>query len=252
MTRTAVRRLALALVAAPAVLALAACGGDKTDGAAAAGAPIAKTAPPAGKAWSDVVSKTPEGGYVMGNPNAPIKLVEFASLTCSHCAEFAAESFTELRDNFVASGRVSYEMRNFVRDGIDMAAAQLTRCGAPESYFALTEQAFAYQEELFKKAQAAGDPAFQKALTQPADKRGMAVAELLGLPEYFAARGISRDQATTCLADTKSAEALAAQTQADAEKLKITGTPTFIINGEKQDANTWKVIKARLEGLGAR
>ena len=160
MTRSALRHLALAMVAAPLALGLAACGKSGDGAGATGGDAIAKIAPPAGKAWSDVVSKTPDGGYLMGNPAAPIKIVEFGSLTCSHCAEFAEKSFADLRDNFVASGRVSFEMRNFVRDGIDVVAAQLTRCGTPESYFALTEQAFANQAAMIEQVQKAGEASY--------------------------------------------------------------------------------------------
>jgi protein-disulfide isomerase len=252
MTRFAFRHLTLAMVVAPLALGLAACGKSGDGGSAATGDAIAKIAPPAGKAWSDVVSKTAEGGYVMGNPAAPIKLIEFGSLTCSHCAEFAEKSFIELRDNFVASGRVSFEMRNFVRDGIDVAASQLTRCGTPESYFALTEQTFANQPAMFQQVQTAGEPAFKAAMAQPDDKRGLAIAQLAGLTEFYAARGIAREQAAACLADSASAAALAKATQTAAEKYKIEGTPTFLINGEKSDINAWPEMKAQLEKLGAR
>jgi protein-disulfide isomerase len=252
MTRSAFRRLVFALAVAPLALGLAACGKSSEGGGTTSGDAIAKIAPPAGKTWSDVVAKTPEGGYVMGNPAAPIKLVEFGSLTCSHCAEFAEKSFAELRDNFVASGRVSFEMRNFVRDGIDVAVSQLTRCGTPESYFALTEQAFANQTAMIERVQAAGEPAFKAAMAQPDAKRGLAIAELAGLTEFFAARGIAREQAAACLADSSAAQALAQGTQTAAEKYKIEGTPTFLFNGEKADMNAWPEVKARLETMGAR
>jgi protein-disulfide isomerase len=251
MTSIRFRTLALALVAAPLSLALAAC--DKGgDAAAPGGEKIAAIAPPAGKTWADTVTKTPEGGYLMGNPDAPIKLLEYGSLTCPHCADFAETSMAELRDKFVASGRVSFEFRNFVRDAIDVTAAQLTRCGAPESYFALTDQAFANQAAMFQKAQGAGEAAYTAAMALPDAQRGQALADLTGLSEFFASRGISRDQAATCLANTAEAQALAKRTQEQGDELNITGTPTFFINGEKLDLNAWPEIKARLETMGAR
>ena len=222
------RRSAPSLIAAslaPLALGLASCGKAKDEIAGLSGEPIAKIAAPAGKAWADMVAKTPEGGYLMGNPAAPIKLVEYGSFTCSHCAEFSEKSSVEIRDTFVASGRVSFEFRNFVRDAMDITAAMLTRCGAPESYFALTEQAFTYQAEMFQKVQKAGDPAFDAAIAQPDDKRGIAIGELTGLTEFFAARGISKDQANACLTNAAEAAALAKRTTDDAEKFKIEGTP---------------------------
>jgi protein-disulfide isomerase len=246
-------RAVLALAMAPMMLGLAACGKDaESAGSTLSGDKIAVIAPPAGKAWSDVVSKTAQGGYVMGNPDAPIKIIEFGSLTCSHCADFSKAASAELRDTFVASGRVSYEFRNFVRDAIDLTAAQLTRCGAPESYFALTEQAFEYQTQMFARAQGAGEAAYTAAMNQPANARALALAQLTGLTEFFAARGISQDQAAACLADSKSAEGLAKAAQQQGEEFDITGTPTFLINGQKIDLNNWPEIKARLETMGAR
>lgn len=252
MSRIPSRRLIPALLAAPLLLGVAACGDKAAEGGNAKGEPIAAIAPPAGKAWADVVTRTEAGGYLMGNPEAPIKLVEFGSLTCSHCAEFAHESAQELAQKFVASGRVSFEFRNFVRDPIDITAAQLTRCGAPESYFPLTEQVFAFQPQIFQKAQAAGEPALQAAVSQPEDKRGAAIAQITGLTEFFAARGVSVDQASACLANAAEARALAEGAQKAGEELQITGTPTFLINGQKTDINTWAEVKARLEGMGAR
>ena len=245
-----IRHLAFALIAAPLALGLAACG--KKDGDAPAGEAIAKIAPPAGKAWGDVVVKTEQGGYLMGNPDAPIKLVEYGSLTCPHCAEFSEKSAAPLRDEFVASGRVSFEFRNFIRDAIDITAAQLTRCGAPESFFALTEQTFANQAAMFQTVQAAGQPAYEAAMNAAPDKRGVALGQITGLTEFFAARGIAKDQGNTCLANAAEATALAERTQKQGDEFNISGTPTFLINGASFEGNTWEVVKAQLETLGAR
>ncbi len=252
MDRLAVRRFALGMFAAPLALGLAACGSGGDGGDKPTGEPIAAIAPPEGKAWSEVIGKTDEGGYRMGNPDAPIKIVEYGSLTCPHCADFAQESAEELRDTFVGSGRVSFEFRNFVRDPIDITAAQLTRCGSPESFFALTDQAFANQTAMIENAQKAGEQAYGAAIGQPADKRGIALARLTGLIDFFAARGIAKDQANACLADSANAAALAEMARKQGEELDITGTPTFLINGQKVEINTWPELKARLENLGAR
>ncbi|MFM5883835.1 MAG: thioredoxin domain-containing protein [Novosphingobium sp.] len=252
MTTNAFRRLAFVAALAPLALGLAACNKDAADPAAPSGAPIAKIAPPAGKAWGDVISVTPEGGYLMGNPQAPIKLVEYGSLTCPHCAEFAEKSSAEIRDNFVASGRVSFEFRNFIRDAIDLTATQLTHCGSPESFFALTDQVFANQKTFFDAAEKAGKPAQDAAFQQEPAKRGPAIGALTGLTDFFAARGIAKDQANMCLADTAKAEAMAANVTKQSDQYQITGTPTFLLNGKKVDTNTWEEIKPMLEKAGAR
>jgi protein-disulfide isomerase len=248
----ALRRLVLVAALAPLALGLASCGKEKDGNAGLSGSAIAKVAPPAGKAWSDVVVKTPEGGYRMGNPDAPIKLVEYGSLTCPHCAELSEKGSAEIRDTFVASGRVSFEFRNFVRDAMDVTAAVLTRCGAPESYFALTEQAFANQPEMIKKVQAAGNPAFDAAIALPDGKRGVAMGQLTGLTDFFAARGISKDQANSCLANGAEAAALAKRTQTQAEQYKIEGTPTFLVNNRTIGSLGWEELRTKLQNLGAR
>ena len=252
MTRIPLRRIALALVAAPLALGLAACGKEADGAAAQSGEPIAKIAAPAGKAWSDVIAKTEQGGYRMGNPEAPIKLVEYGSLTCSHCAEFADKAQAALRDTFVASGRVSFEFRNFVRDPIDITGAMLARCGAPESFFALTDQIFANQPAIFDKWNALGQAGQTAVMNQPDAKRFIAIGESTGLTEFVSSRGIAKDQANACLADVKEAQNLAALAQKQGEEFDITGTPTFVINGAKFEGNTWEEVKARLEQLGAR
>ena len=81
--------LGMAGLVLPLALGLAACKKSDSTGSSS-GDPVAAVAPPAGKAWTDVVKATPEGGMVMGNPAAPIKLVEYGSLSCPHCAKFAA------------------------------------------------------------------------------------------------------------------------------------------------------------------
>jgi protein-disulfide isomerase len=233
-------------------LTLAGCGKGSEDKTGLSGEPIAKIAPPAGKSWADQVAKTPEGGYLMGNPAAPIKLVEYGSMTCSHCAEFSEKASAPLRDEFIASGRVSYEFRNFVRDPMDLTAALLARCGAPESFFALTEQAFANQAAMFQKVQAAGEPAYNAAMGQPDAKRYAAIGELTGLTEFFAARGIAKDQASACLANNAEAATLAKRTQEQGEEFKIEGTPTFLINGSSIGSMGWEELRTKLQTLGAR
>lgn len=233
-------------------LGLAGCSQQAGDKSGLSGQPIAKIAPPAGKAWADEIAKTAEGGYRMGNPNAPIKLVEYASFTCSHCMEFSEQASAPLRDEFIASGRVSYELRNFVRDPIDLTAALLARCGAPESFFALSEQAFANQPAMFQKVQVAGDAAYTAAMSQPDAKRYAALAEVTGLTEFFAARGVAKDQAAACLANGSEAQALAKRTQDQGEQFKIAGTPTFLINGGVIGSMGWAELRTKLQTLGAR
>ncbi len=246
------RHFLFAAFAAPLVLGLAACKKDNPEAGGLSGDPIAKVAAPAGKAWADVVSKTPEGGFRMGNPDAAIKLVEYGSLTCPHCAEVSEKGSAELRDNFVASGRVSYEFRNFVRDPVDLAISLLTRCGAPESVHALTDQAFANQKAFFTRFDAADKAAKDAIGNMAADKRLIAISQMAGLDEFFAARGISKDQGNACLANVAEAEGLAKRAQDQAEQYKIEGTPTFLVNGGSIGSMGWEELRTKLQTMGAR
>jgi protein-disulfide isomerase len=253
MSIRSICRIACAALLAPLVLGIAGCTKEKEATAGGSkGDVIAKVAPPAGKLWSDVVGKTPEGGYRMGNPAAAIKLVEYCSLTCSHCAEFSEKASAELRNTYVASGRVSYEFRNFVRDAIDVTAAMLTQCGTPEGFFPLTEQAFKNQAAMFATVQKAGDPAYTAAMALPADKRGVALAQLTGLTDFFTSRGISKDKANACMADGGKAQALAKATEDQSEQYKINGTPTFLINGASIGSMGWEELRSKLQNMGAR
>ncbi|WP_299307921.1 thioredoxin domain-containing protein [uncultured Croceicoccus sp.] len=244
-----------AFLAAPLILALAACGSGEEEAAGPAAAnrePVASVAAPEGQSWSETISQTAEGGYVMGNPDAPIKLIEYGSLTCSHCAEFSGAAMEPLRTEYVDTGRVSFELRNFVRDPIDITGAMLTRCGADESYFALTDQFWANQPQFFEAVQNAGEQAYQSAISAPDDQRYVAMADITGMFDFFAARGISRDQAISCLQNAQTATQLAENTQAQGEQFDITGTPTFLINGRKIEALTWPEVQTALQNAGAR
>ena len=90
-------RISKILFASIALMALASCGGSDEKGSLT-GEPIAAVAPPAGKVWTEVAKKTPEGGYLIGNPDAKIKLIEFGSLTCHVCADFATQSGEEFNE----------------------------------------------------------------------------------------------------------------------------------------------------------
>lgn len=253
MSLHSLRRIVIGAAALPLALGLAACGQEKAaETPSLSGTPIASVAPPAGQAWADVVTKTPEGGYRMGNPAAPLKLVEYGSLTCPHCAAVAEKGSADLRDNFVASGRVSFEFRNFVRDPIDVAAALLTRCGTPEGFFALTDQAFANQPVMLAKVQKAGEAAYTAAMQRPDNQRLLGMAELTGLTDFFAARGIARDQAAACLTNTAEAQALAKRTQDQSAQFKIEGTPTFLVNGKVIGSMGWEELRTKLQTMGAR
>src|SRR3546814_19557489 len=87
----------------------------------------------------------------MGNPAAPVKLIEYLSYTCPHCAAFSAESAAVLRGRMVKSGKVSLELRNAVRDKLDLAAAALARCAGTQGFFAAYDALFARQRDWYPR-----------------------------------------------------------------------------------------------------
>ncbi len=250
MIRSPIVRLAITAAALPLALGLASCG--KKDGSAASGDKVAAVTAPAGKTWSDVVSKTPDGGYLMGNANAPIKLVEYGSLSCPHCAKFAEESYDELVNKFVGSGRVSYEFRSFAIHPQDVPLTVLAQCGSPEAFFPLVHQIYTNFDAMNAPL---GDPAVQakaNATSQVAPpQRFVALADALGYSAFFAQRGVSLDQGKACLLNSANAQGIADHAQKYGDD-GITGTPTLLVNGTKVDSTEWADTRKALMAAGAR
>jgi len=229
---------------------LSGCGESGGNGNASAGASETPAVIPApnGGDWTQTVSQTPEGGFVMGNPNAPVKLVEYASLTCSHCATFSETGAQPLIDKYVKTGQVSFEIRNFVRDPADLAGALLTRCGGAGPYFKLTDQMFAAQEEWLGRLQAMSPADQQRLSGLPPQQVTGAVAEQAGLVQFVRVRGIPAEKAQQCLSDQAEIERLVQMAQkATTDHPNFAGTPTFVINGEMaENAGTWEALEPKI------
>lgn len=241
------------LTAATAGLALLAAGcGDKASEsptAAAGGGTSAPAVPaPNGGDWSEVVAATPDGGFVMGNANAPVRVIEYGSLTCPHCADFSEHGAPKLIDQYVKTGRVAYEFRNFVRDPVDLTAALLSRCGGPTPYFKLTDQIFAAQEDWFGKLQGMTQ-AEQTSLQgmPPAQVTGV-LANKAGLVDFVRVRGIPSEKAQACLANQAEIDRLVAMNKTATDDYNLTGTPMFLINNRVvEDAATWEALEPKLK-----
>jgi protein-disulfide isomerase len=239
------------------LLALAACNkGDATGNAppAATGATAAAAAtkPPAGQQWTDVVVKTPDNGFRMGNPNAPVKLVEYGSRTCPVCGMFGREGFQPLQQNYVKSGKVSFEFREYMVHGQpDVPASLLGICAGPAVFFPMLEQMYQAQAPIEEKlGSPEGQALFQKmANAKPVDVAN-AWADYLGYIDFVKQRGIPETKARACLADTKALDRISAGMR-DADSKGVTGTPSFFINGQKADAITWSQLEPALKAAGA-
>lgn len=227
-------------------LALASCGSSESDLNAVAGnnaAPLTQIPAPNNGNWADVVEATPEGGIRMGNPNAPVKLVEYASLTCPHCKDFTAAAATPLRDTFVRSGQVSWEFRNFVMNAPDMAMSVLARCQPLTAFFPTVEQLYAQQSEILGGI----DQEEQNRLQAlPPDQLMAPLARAMDLDSFFARRGLPEARFNQCLANTQSVQQLTEGTNRAVTQDQVQGTPSFFINGERQDASDWASLEPRL------
>ena len=245
------RLLSAPLLALAPLALLAGCDDAATVDGAASGEALPAVPPPAGTKWTEVTTVTPEGGYMIGNPDAPLKLVEYASHTCGACANFAKTGKEPLKNQYVASGVVSFEQRETFLNPFDVVIAGLTQCGAKEQMQPLSDQVWQNLEQVFAGLQ--GNPqAVEAANALPVEQRFAAMAEATGLIEFFAARGLSADQARTCLTDRAKIEALVKTAEANNAKDKISGTPTFFLNGQRMEGTSWQVIEPQLQRAGAR
>jgi protein-disulfide isomerase len=244
------RRLVVAFSAVPLALGLAACKDEAAEGPPR-GEPIAAIAAPAGQSWVETAAETPEGGFRIGNPEAPLKLVEYASHTCHVCAEFSRQGAAAM-DKYVETGVVSYEIRNLIRDPIDLTIAMLARCSGPAAFHPIANQAWQNFDELMAIAQSNAQAIQQAAANLPAGQQLPAIGQASGLLEFFAARGISRDQAMQCLADGAKSQLITTRSQTQSDELQLSGTPTFFLNGQQVEGTNWAALEPVLQAAGAR
>jgi len=215
--------------------------------AVATGAAVVAKAP-AATDWTRVVVKTPAGGYRMGNANAKVKLVEFGSMTCSHCRAFDDEGGDALIRNYVKTGKVSYEFRNYVRDPYDLSAALIARCGGAKGFFSLTRGLFKDQGQWIAKAQAAAPERIEAMKDLPPTRLFVETAKLAGLQTWAATRGVPLARANQCLSNKVEIDRLVAMNKAATDQYPdFPGTPTFILNGKMlEQAGTWDVLEPKL------
>ncbi|AEI38331.1 DsbA family protein [Zymomonas mobilis] len=207
--------------------------------------------PDRAKDWGQRVSETSFGSYVIGNPDAPVKLLEYLSLTCPHCAELTRESLQPLMHHYISKGLVSLEIRHAVRDAFDATATLLVRCGDRQHYIDRVEQIFNNQNRWmdsaieFSQKQAkvrdniSYEAFFQKAATDT------------GLIEMMKPVGLTSDQSLLCLKDPVALDLLKRQSVEIIEKSKIPGTPYLLLNGRPiTDSRTkpdWAIIDSKIK-----
>jgi protein-disulfide isomerase len=240
---------ALFLACGMAVLALAGCNKKQAETTDNAPVKLEQIKPPPGGTWTDVVNATPAGGFVMGNPNAKVKLIEYGSLTCPHCKAFDDEGVPTLMDQYVKSGQVSWEFRNYVRDGLDVAASLIVRCNGAKGFFPLMRALYNDQMNWEKKYQGTSDDQLKAIQNLPQNQQFVAMAKIAGFQDWAAARGVPVAKSTQCLTDPNMLNQLVQMaSDATTQFPSFQGTPTFIINGTMvENTATWDKLEPALK-----
>lgn len=197
----------------------------------AAGLAVALVAPMAGPLAAQEAAAREVVEMSIGAADAPVTLIEYASLTCPHCANFANNVLPQLKANYVDTGKVRLIYREVYFDRPGLWAAMVARCAGQDRYFGVLDLFYRDQAAWSKASDAAG------------------VVE--GLKVVGRQAGMTDAAIDACLADGPFAEALVAEFQKNVAADAIDATPTFIINGEKMSNMPWPEFEARLkEELG--
>lgn len=164
---------------------------------------------------------------VLGKAEAPITIIEYASLTCPHCARFHAEVLPALKTEYIDTGKAKLVFRDFPLDQLAYAGAVLARCGGPDKYYTFLNVLFAQQRQW------AGSQDPKAALTQ---------IGRLG--------GVSSEQFEKCLADKSLGDYILNSRLEGNQKFNVNSTPTLIINGKAEaGAPTIEELRKKLDGL---
>jgi protein-disulfide isomerase len=163
----------------------------------------------------------------LGDAEAPVAFVEYASFTCPHCATFHAEVLPQLKRDYVDTGKVQYIYREVYFDRYGLWAGMVARCGGETRYFGIADMIYERQREWTQ----GGDPA--------------AVAD--NLRRIGRTAGLSDDQLDACLTDADKAQALVGWYEENAARDGIQGTPSFVINGEMHSNMPYADLRAILD-----
>lgn len=228
------------------VLILAGCDSQSGTAAAPGEAVNANTETTTGTDWTKTVEVTPEGGYRMGNPDARVHLVEFASFTCSHCRDFHLEAGETIR-NRVQSGQISYEYRPFVLNIQDLAAVSMATCEGPERFFTWANELYRGHDSWILPFTRLTEADVAPLQALPPEQQLKGLADVGGMHDFARTRGLPRAKFDQCLTDQAKIDTLTAQQQKAIETYKVQGTPTFLINGKKVDgASSWSTLEPKL------
>ena len=158
---------------------------------------------------AELAKAGPDGDISLGSDKAPVTIIEYASMTCPHCAHFSIETFPELQKRYIDTGKVRFIFREFPLDALAAAGFMLARCAGKDKFMPVVETLFAKQPQWIVK-----EP------LQP----------LLEIAKQF---GFSRQSFDACLANQKVLDAIQSVRDHAAATLGISATPTFFVNGKR-------------------
>jgi protein-disulfide isomerase len=185
-------------------------------GSAVASAALLRSLPALAQGVSaqDLAVPGPLGDVALGPADAKVTIIEYASLTCSHCAAFHKDTYPALKERYIDTGQVRFILREFPLDPLATAGFMLARCDGEAKYYPITDLLFSQQ-----KTWAFSD--------KPVD----------ALQQMMRQAGFSQEKFESCLRDQKLYDAVNAVKNRGAEKLNINSTPTFFINGQRHSGN---------------
>lgn len=204
------RPLASTLLAGAFALVLAACSEEKkAENSSTPQGGTAQATPASASTPAALLQASPIGDKSIGKADAPVTIIEYASLTCSHCANFHEATFPALKEKYIDTGKVRLIFREFPFDPLATAASMIARCSTEERYFPLISVLFKQQRQW------AGS-------NNPLE-------ELLAIARQA---GFTQESFEACLKDQKIYDGLNEMKKRGAEVHGVNSTPTFFINGE--------------------
>lgn len=166
---------------------------------------------------------------ILGDADAPITMIEYASFTCPHCASFHENTYPNLKADYIDTGKVKFVFREVYFDRYGLWASMIARCGGQERFFGITDLLMKSQSDW-----ARGDDPVE-------------IADAIRKIGRLA--GLQDEALQSCLQDEDNAKTLVAWYQTNAAKDDVTGTPSFVINGTKYSNMSYGDMKAILDGL---
>jgi len=197
--------------------------------------------------WNATVNQGSDGAYTLGNPAAKVKVTEYVSYTCPHCAHFHKEADPLLRLSYVPQGKVSVRVEQVLRNPIDLTVAMLTNCGEGRTFFTRHNAFMASQEQWLAKYDGFTPAQTARWTSGDVPSRLRAIASDFDFYAIVAHWGTTRAQADKCLGDAAMVKRLTAQTEA-ASALGVDSTPSFAIDGQVQaDTHGWQALKSQID-----